>query len=116
VLHAAETTFFVGLAVPIAAAPPVCVAAPRLVGLLDQRAVRCIGVATIGLGVTAVTPGCVAARCRGVATIGLGVTTDRDGNRVAVADLGVARVGVSAFAARRVGFTAIRLGAALLDG
>ena len=70
----------------------------RLVGLLDHRVVRCLGVAAIGIGVSAVTSGRVAAGRRGVSTVGVGVTADRDGNRVAVADLRVAGVGVAAFA------------------
>jgi hypothetical protein len=110
-------------------------AAARLVGLLDQRAVRCVGVAAIGIGVTAVTPGCVAACCRGVATVGIGVAVASTlarvpataglalllllrlglGVGVAIAYLGVAGIGVAAVAARGVGLATLRLRAALMN-
>src|SRR6188474_3786257 len=77
-----------------------------LVGLLDHRVVLGLGVATIGIGVAAVTTGRIAAGRRGVSTLGVCITADRDGNRVAVPNLGVARVCVATFASGGVGVAA----------
>src|SRR6188474_2728418 len=86
-----------------------------LVGLLDHRVVLGLAVATIGIGVAAVTTGRVAAFCRGVSTLGICITADRDGNCVAVPDLGVAGIGVAAITTRGVGVAAIGFGTSLRD-
>jgi hypothetical protein len=73
--------------------------AGRFIDLLGDRVVGRFGITAGGVGVAAVAAVGVTARRRGVATIGVGVTADRDGNRVAVPDLGVACVGFPAFTA-----------------
>src|SRR5436190_24118440 len=89
-------------------------ALPRgLVGLLDQRAVRGIGVTAIGVGVPAVASGRIAARRRGVSTVGVRVAADRAGVRAAVADLVLLRLSVALVVARGVAFLTVAAGGPL---
>src|SRR6188474_623456 len=109
---------------------------PRgLVGLLDHRVVLGLGVATIGVGVSTVTTGRLAASRCGVSTLGVRLVVASAsavvpttaglalllllrlglGNRVAVVLLGVAGIGVAAITTRGVGVAAIRFGTSLRD-
>src|ERR1044072_1196863 len=85
----------------------------RLVGLLDHRVVGRIGIATVSIGVSTVAAIGIAAGRRGVSTLGVRVAADRDRNRVAVPDLRVAGIGVSAFTAGCGGFATGRVRVAL---
>jgi hypothetical protein len=71
----------------------------------------------LGIGVAAIAATRIAAAGGGIPTLclGLAVIADRDGERVSVADLRVAGIGVAAITAGRSGVSTGRVVVALLD-